>query len=228
MISLKKSLGFLFIFLTIFSAFLTFKPFTVQAATALYPNLKTLPPRDLRFDRTDVSVEGTGNMHNVLRFSNTVYNIGEGRMEMRATIDPSTQTGIAYQRVYNSDGTFTDYQVGTVYYHPQHMHYHFEDWGQYQLWTKADYDKWVGSGRTQGQAKKVGVKTTSCVMDEEFIKKLPLTPWPAAFPSSGCSPDSQNRLIEGLSIGWGDTYDYYRFEQWIDLDQETLADGNMF
>ena len=29
----------------------------------------------------------------------------------------------------------------------------------------------------------------------------------------------------GLSPGWGDTYDYYRYEQWIDLGQSTLADG---
>ena len=202
-----------------------YTPKLQTSVVALYPNLKTLPPRDLRFDRTDVSVEGIGTMHNVLRFSNTVYNVGEGKMEMRATINPATQDGVAYQRVYNTDGTFSDYQVGTLYYHPQHQHYHFEDWGQYQLWTKAEYDKYVNSGKTQGQFKKAGVKTTSCVMDEEFIMTIAGTPYPGQYPSSGCSPNAQNFLLEGLSVGWGDTYDYYRFEQWIDLDQETLADG---
>ena len=32
-------------------------------------------------------------------------------------------------------------------------------------------------------------------------------------------------MTQGLSAGWGDTYDYYRFEQWIDLGQGTLANG---
>jgi len=49
---------------------------SVQASDPLYPNLKVLPPRDLRFDRTDVSVDNSGDLHNVLRFSNTVYNNG--------------------------------------------------------------------------------------------------------------------------------------------------------
>ena len=50
------------------------------AVTALYPDLKTLPPRDLRFDRTDVSADGSGQIHDVLRFSNTVWNAGEGKL----------------------------------------------------------------------------------------------------------------------------------------------------
>ena len=32
-------------------------------------------------------------------------------------------------------------------------------------------------------------------------------------------------MLQGLSPGWGDTYDYYRPEQWIDLGQGKLADG---
>lgn len=198
---------------------------TAQAATPLYPDLSTLPPRDLRFDRTDVSMAGSGVIHNVLRFSNTVLNTGEGRLMMRGQVDPATRNAPAIQRVFDDAGGYVDYPVGTFVYHLQHDHYHFDDWGNYQLWTKADYDKWLSSGRSQGQAKKVGSKTTSCVMDEEFVRSLPETPWPAVFPSTGCGPNSKNLLQQGLSVGWGDTYDYYRFEQWIDLDQETLADG---
>src|SRR4051794_22602610 len=68
------------------------------AATPLWPDLKTLPPRALKIDRTDVSVDGSGQFHNVLRFSNTVWNAGEGRLEIRAHIDPKTQDGTAYER----------------------------------------------------------------------------------------------------------------------------------
>src|SRR5918911_3915068 len=62
-------------------------------------------------------------------------------------------------------------------------------------------------------------------MDEEFIKTMPNMPYPGMFPSDGCFPNAQNFMIQGLSPGWGDTYDYYRFEQWIDLGQSSLADG---
>ena len=196
-----------------------------QAATSLYPNLKTFSPRDLRFDRTDVSVEGSGQMHNVLRFSNTVHNTGEGRLEVRGQIDPVTKAGPAVQRIYDSASGFTDQTVGQFYYHVPHQHWHYDDWGNYQLWTKAAFDAWLASGRSSGSANAIGTKTTSCVMDEEFIDDLPATPFPGRYPSSGCSPNSQGLMTQGLSPGWGDTYDYWRFEQWIDLNQANLADG---
>nr|MDQ6915319.1 hypothetical protein [Actinomycetota bacterium] len=210
-------------------AFATFLALAVaapaQAATVLYPDLKTLPPRDLRFDRTDVSVGGTGDMHNVLRFSNTVWNAGEGPLELRGTIDPISQQGDAIQRIYDTSGGHTDYTVGLFYYHPQHVHYHFDNWGNFGLWTKAAYDQWVASGRTQGSPDIMGAKTTSCVTDEEFVRQLAATPYPAQYPFDQCSPNSQNMLLEGLAVGYGDTYDYFRFEQWIDLGQSTLPDG---
>ena len=40
-------------------------------------------------------------------------------------------------------------------------------------------------------------------------------------------PDRDNNLLEGISVGWGDTYDYWRYEQWIDLGQQTLGDGEL-
>jgi hypothetical protein len=198
----------------------------IAQAEPLYPDLSTLPPRDLRFDRSDVSFDGSGQFHNVLRFTNTVWNGGPGKLETRGQIDPATRTGPAFQRVFDTNGTFTEYAVGGFYWHAQnHQHYHYDDWGRYELWDRPDFDAWIASGRTQGQADLRGTKTTSCVMDEEFIKTLPTTPFPAAYPSGGCLPNSQNVLVQGLSVGWGDTYDYYRDEQWIDLDQGSLANG---
>jgi hypothetical protein len=200
-----------------------------QAATSLYPNMRTLPPRELRFDRTDVSVNSSGDLRNVLRFSNTVYNVGEGPVEIRATINKSLKppSGPAYQRVYDDAGGFTDIPLSgsTLYYHDVHVHYHFDHWGGYELWTKAEYDAWIASGKTQGSPDLVGQKTTSCVTDEEFVTTLLRTVWPAQYPPSKCMPDANNLIAQGLGVGWGDTYDYYRFEQWIDLGQSRLADG---
>jgi len=214
--------------------FLTFAlllaaPSLGHAATLLYPNMRTLPPRELRFDRTDVSADSSGNLHNVLRFSNTVYNTGEGPVEIRATINQSLNppSGPAYQRIYDDQGGHVDIPLSgsTLYYHPVHVHYHFDHWGGYELWTKAAYDAWVASGETVGSPDLVGQKTTSCVEDEEFVTSILSAVWPSAYPPAACMPDRNNVIAQGLSSGWGDTYDYYRFEQWIDLGQGTLADG---
>jgi len=213
----------------IFALLLVASPAAAHAATLLYPNLKTLPPRLLRFDRTDVSVDGSGDLHNVLRFSNTVYNTGEGPLEIWARIDPTLNppAGQAYQRIYDDQGGHVDVAIpgSTLYYHAIHQHYHFDHWGEYQLWTRAAYDAWVASGETTGQPDVVGAKTTSCVEDEEFVTSVAASVWPPAYPPANCLPDANNIIREGLSVGWGDTYDYYRYQQWIDLGQSTLADG---
>jgi len=210
-------------------AFLLAAPAAAHAATLLYPNMRTLPPRELRFDRTDVSADSHGDLHNVLRFSNTVYNVGGGPVEIRATINPNLNppSGPAYQRVYDDQGGHVDIPLSgsTLYYHAVHVHYHFDHWGGYELWTRAAYDTWVASGETVGRPDLVGQKTTSCVEDEEFVVSLLSAVWPSAYPPAACMPDRNNVIAQGLSSGWGDTYDYYRFEQWIDLGQGTLPDG---
>nr|MDQ6915971.1 hypothetical protein [Actinomycetota bacterium] len=206
------------------------------AATERYPDLATLPPRDLRFaGMVDVNQDGNGTAnHNVLRFSNTVYNRGPGPLELWGTIDSSTKRGDATQRVYNSDGTTTDYPTGSqFYYHPSHNHYHFDNWGEYQLWKASDWDAWVAGGRV-GPPKTLfpGTKTSSCAVDEELVQSSPGTPAPGVYGIGGCMPDPVTGvLFEGISVGWGDTYDYYRGDQWIDLGvavngQPFLPDGD--
>ncbi|HXS46538.1 MAG TPA: lysyl oxidase family protein, partial [Solirubrobacterales bacterium] len=215
-----SSITFLFAIL-----FVAISAVPAQAATALYPNLKTLSPRDLRFDRTDVDPDNGDVVHNVLRFSNTVWNTGNGPLEMRAQIDPKTKTGAAVQRVYDDSGGFANFAAGNFYWHAAHQHYHYDDWGRYELWTKAGYDAWIASGRTQGTPT-VGGKTTSCMIDEEFIRNLPNQAYPATYSPDGCFPDSGGAMLQGIGVGWGDTYDYFRFEQWIDLGPSgSLSNG---
>jgi Concanavalin A-like lectin/glucanases superfamily/Fibronectin type III domain len=194
-------------------------------AASLFPDLKTLAPRDLRFDRTDVDAGDASVLHNVLRFSNTTWNAGNGPLEMRGQISSSTKSGAAVQRVYDDSGGFANFTTGSFYWHAAHSHYHYDDWGRYELWTKTGYDAWIASGRTQGTPT-VGGKTTSCMIDEEFIRNLPNQAYPATYSSSGCFPNSQGAMLQGIGVGWGDTYDYFRFEQWIDLGPSgSLTDG---
>src|SRR5262249_7958549 len=160
--------------------------------------------RELRFDRADITPELSGVYHNVLRFSNDTNNVGDGPLLLNAQIDPNTLRGPSTQRVMNSDGTFTDYPLNNdMYWHAAHKHYHFDNWGDYQLWSKSTYDQWLASGRTNGSPMYNGSKQTSCVTDEEFIASVPNAVYPGPHGLGGCDRDSQNQIHMGLSVGWG-------------------------
>lgn len=106
------------------------------AGAALYPDLKTTKPSGLYFDRVTMS---DGLSHFVLRFSNTVWNAGEGRLELQGDPNPSGNNKI-YQNIYDgtTDGTrVIQRQVSSdIIYHPSHYHYHFEGFASYQLMNR--------------------------------------------------------------------------------------------
>ncbi len=183
------------------------------AATPLYPNLETLKPTDLRFGTATIN----GSTHRVLRFSNTVWNSGEGRLHLQATtVNTSSgkKTKVDQRIYYGTKPTdpYTTQFVGNFVYHASHSHFHFENFADYELWTKADYD----SG--QGQARWRGKKTTFCIMDTRRVQALPGSPTSAYYSTCG-------KYVQGLSIGWGDKYGYSLPDQWIDLGTSRLPDG---
>ena len=88
------------------------------AATSLYPDLKTQKPFDLRFDTATIN----GTTHKVLRFSNTVWNAGEGRMELRAKTVRTTsgKKSRVTQSIYDDAGGYTSKNVGDMIFHAGH------------------------------------------------------------------------------------------------------------
>ena len=130
-------------------------------AAPVFPDLQTFEPRDLRFQELDPREEtepGTPPCvpaqscdHNMLRFTNTVFNGGEGKLEVYGTVTnpglPGSE-GPAFQRIFDENGQESSTEnIGRFYWHAAHSHYHFDDWGSYQLWTKADYDAWRAHDR---------------------------------------------------------------------------------
>lgn len=193
---------------------------TAAKPKPLYPNLKTLKPKDLLFD----TIRRQGTRYHVLRFTNTVWNAGEGPLEVRA--DPrGAGRGDAKvsQRVYDAKGDYTTTKpVGTFVYHPGHGHMHFGDFAEYQLWTRADYDEWASNGRDRAEERyeKKGSKNGVCMMDTGKVKNLPNSPLRKVY-KRGCGPN-----LQGISVGWGDTYDYILKDQWVVLGKKPLVDGN--
>jgi len=182
------------------------------AGTAQYPDLITLAPGDLHYDTATID----GTKHDVLRFSNTAWNAGQGHLELIGTT-VNSKTRVA-QRVYNSDGGSTQTDIGEFVWHPSHNHWHFEGFAEYGLWTRAEYDAWLASGRKNGAARKRGVKTTFCIIDTRRVLALPGSPTSPRYTACG-------QTAQGMAIGWGDEYNSSLPDQWIDLGNARLADG---
>jgi uncharacterized protein YgiM (DUF1202 family) len=179
------------------------------AAAALYPDLKTTSPSGLYFDRVTMA---DGLSHYVVRFSNVVWNAGEGRLELQGDPNPSGSNKI-YQNFYDArtGGTrVLQRQVSSdIIYHPSHYHYHFEAFASYLLLQRD------ASGVYQPTTKK-GSKTSFCILDVTKISSTAATY--AQYVNCGGT-------LQGLSVGWGDRYAGSLPDQWIDLGTTRLADG---
>src|SRR6266511_2596403 len=100
--------------------------------TAHYPDLQTLKPTDVRLVRDRSAGQ------KLLRFSNTVANLGQGVLELRPVNNAVTGKTEAYQRVYTHDASggwylHSESPVGTFEFHSAHDHWHLEGFATYEL-----------------------------------------------------------------------------------------------
>lgn len=172
-----------------------------QTVTDLPPNLKPLPASSLSLG-TDTAGEST------LRFSTTSWNNGTGALQLEAgPVDTGSGKQQVLQRVFLSDGSSYLRTAGYFEWHPGHSHFHFDD---YALYTLQPVNAPGGSLRT-------GSKTTFCIMDTTKINtSLPGAPFTPFYTSCG-------QTIQGMSVGWGDTYGSSLIGQEIDFTDN--ADG---
>ena len=168
----------------------------------LLPDLVTSPPSGLYIER---GPDG----HYLLRFANTAVNMG-GRLEIQV----GSGTRDIYQNIYDSyvGGNLVIHKrVGAdLIYHPQHSHFHFEDFAKYELLKKSSAGYYQSMNRD-------GSKTTFCILDSIRVG----TNGPVNRGYDGCGA-----RVQGLSAGWGDTYIASLFGQWIDLGTTPPADGS--
>jgi Lysyl oxidase len=144
---------------------------------------------------TDAMLQGSS--QKLLRFSNAVPNIGVGTLELYGTVQPDGTT-YAYQRVFNDNGSFSDYLAGTFSFagHEDHNHWHFDDFADYNL-RSVTADNGVGAIVATSQ------KVTFCLMDVTRY--------------SGSGPSRYGCNNQGISVGWADVYDRDLSGQWIDV-----------
>jgi Lysyl oxidase len=173
-----------------------------QQVLELQPNVQPFPASQPALVR-----DASGRTQ--LLFSTTSWNSGDGPLELIAGARDSTSLKQdVHQRVYLSDGNFYDRLAGTFVWHPEHNHFHFED---YAVYTLQPFNAPGGSART-------GSKTTFCLMDTTQVNtSLPGAPTSAVYTT--CHPD-----VQGMSVGWGDTYGRTLAGQSIDFTANPSGD----
>jgi hypothetical protein len=160
--------------------------------------------RDLAFDQLG---DGT----HILRFTNTVWNAGEGRLELESDSASSEVPQPIYQNLYDAPvgGTRTERKrvASDFIFHPTHNHFHFADFASYRLLSDD------GAGGYSPMSTE-GTKTSFCIEDTARI-------------SGGHPPQytTCNADRQGLTPGWGDTYEANLPDQWVILGDESLSDG---
>jgi hypothetical protein len=178
---------------------------TAGAAAFRYPNLQPLPARD-------VQIQLSASGQRLLRFSTTSQNVGTGVLELVAgQVTGNDKTQPVSQRVFMEDGTFQVFSAGLMTYHPEHQHFHFDGYANYFLDPVGD------TAGKPGAQRRTGTKMTFCVMDTDLVdRKLPGAPPRAVYRTCGSQ-------IQGMSVGWADTYGYQLAGQ--EIDTTNLPDG---
>lgn len=166
------------------------------------PDLRTQTPSQMRID--------TASGNKLLRFSNTVMNLGDGRLELRPQNSAATGVTQAFQGIYSHTAGGTWYrmreqQVGTFAFHSAHNHWHFGDFARYELLALAP-------DGGPGASLKVSQKTTFCLIDTTQVGGKD-TPHAGPRSYTVCNQSSTT----GISVAWADRYGYNLADQWVDI-----------
>lgn len=174
-----------------------------DANTVHYPDLQTLPPTDLRIQIDSA----TGKK--LLRFSNWIVNRGKGALEV-APVNNSDGTTDAYQRLYSHDSSGNWYVISTAFvgkfvFHPQHNHWHFEDFADYQFRNTA------ADGSMGNTILSQSSKVSFCIRDDYLTD-------PGLSHAQGQTYMDCNQVNpQGLSVGWTDLYTWDLEGQSVDI-----------
>ena len=154
----------------------------------------------------------------LLRFDTRIVNIGVGTFELRGT-RPTTSTPemAVVQRIYDDGGGSRDQALSadaTMFYSGDgHDHWHLHDLQVYEL-ERLDNGIKVGMGAKEG----------FCFFDNvKYRLTLPGAPptavytYSAAPPACGYRQPTALQAVMGLSIGWGDLYNWNLPGQYIDI-----------
>jgi hypothetical protein len=177
-----------------------------QPGEAFLPDLRTLDPSDF-----EVRVQ-EGELR--LLLTNTVWNGGDGPLEMRPEHDEEAGVTNAFQLLFTEDeqGNLVqlpeEHPAGSFEFHENHDHWHFQDLARYRLVAmEADGSR----GEEVASSDKIGF----CMFDQMQVD--PTLPNAAPDPRYSGFACDQNTNV-GYSVSWGDEYAYNFADQNIVID----------
>lgn len=183
----------------------TATPTATPSEVLLLPDLLALPA-----DTVEIYIEGD---RTLLRFDTSFANIGEADLYLEAERDPEEAVVRAIQTVLTADGEQRTREIGEFVYNPDetHSHFHLEDFARYELWTLPEAG--------QGELVEIRDKVGFCVFDyKPYDLTLPNAPQARQYTFADCDEG-----VQGLSVGWIDTYLVDREGQSLDITG--LPDG---
>lgn len=178
----------------------------------LLPDLQTLPPHNLL-----LLVSG-GGRRKVLRFANTVWNSGPGPFELRSWGNRPSDSADVAQIIYRINGASAGRIMGELEFHPEHDHWHWDNFATYQVWS-------LDSQGAPGRLLATSGKVSYCSLDHRRIEAFldntvqaegKFGPERARYGGCGWR-------LQGISVGWTDTY--RRDLPGQDIDISHLPDG---
>lgn len=164
------------------------------------PNLRPAAPHQ-------VQLSGDGGL---IHFATTTFNVGSDHLDILGTPTDDRDVATASQCIAFVDRLCTDrIEVGTFDYHEPHDHYHLDDYALYSL--REVLDDGTPDFSDAGLIA-VADKVSFCLLDGDRTT-------PAADTREGvgyyqlCETN-----LQGISVGWGDTYEWDTPGQEIELD----------
>jgi hypothetical protein len=150
------------------------------------PDLQTLPPSELL-------IEITPDGQALLRFSNSILNAGPGILEVLGELNPRTNRITVTQFANTLRGDIEEHTAGEFVFHPDHDHFHLENFALYEVRSLA------ANGDLNGGVAFTD-KISYCLRDNTRSDLREAAPGPVY---TVCDQNTQ-----GMSVGWIDTYDF--------------------
>jgi hypothetical protein len=187
--------------------------------TPSFPIFEPDPPPGSTCFVSEMQEDGA---QNCLRFDQIIANRGAGPVEISYQVPTGTtpEQDVAFpvaQRVYKSDGTFTDRPAGTVNYHTIHGHYHYSSFANALLWKSNRRGAKLGADPVAAAH-----KVSFCMADIRIDAWGEKGDGPRKYYAPDCLfPQTSNGVTDefrqGINHGWSDVYDWYIPDQYIEV-----------
>jgi hypothetical protein len=123
------------------------------------PDLRTLPAYDLRLIQNDQ------NGARQLRFSNSIWNAGDGPLVLKGVYEPRDELADVFQVLYQDGEPAGEKQMGNFYFHEEHNHWHWDGFSLYEIWS---IDEDGNLAELLSESGKVGY----CIRDDSRIDEF--------------------------------------------------------